>query len=67
MCFRLSCHFIFCVQNLVQVLSTFHDLEESNILSPYMNDSIKEVSKASRAFEAKESAPLIAGMIYLKD
>ncbi|KAL8466919.1 hypothetical protein ACS0TY_035843 [Phlomoides rotata] len=43
-----------------KVLSTFRDLEESNILSPYMNDSIKEVSRASRAFEAKESAPLIA-------
>ncbi|KAI3460491.1 hypothetical protein Pfo_017154 [Paulownia fortunei] len=43
-----------------KVLSTFHDLEESNILSPYMNDAIKEISRASQAFEAKESAPPIA-------
>lgn len=51
------------MQTLVQVLSTFRDLEESNILSPHMNDSIKEVSRAGRAFETKESAPLIAGTI----
>ncbi|KAK6131022.1 hypothetical protein DH2020_035233 [Rehmannia glutinosa] len=43
-----------------KVLSTFRDLEESNILSPYMNDAIKEISRASQAFEAKESAPPIA-------
>ncbi|KAG8389810.1 hypothetical protein BUALT_Bualt01G0017200 [Buddleja alternifolia] len=43
-----------------KVLSTFRDLEESNILSPYMSDAIKEISRASQAFEAKESAPPIA-------
>lgn len=48
---------------LVQVISTFRDLEESNILFPYMNNAIKEISRASQAFEAKESAPPIAGTI----
>ncbi|KAL0365954.1 UNVERIFIED_CONTAM: Exocyst complex component SEC5A [Sesamum radiatum] len=43
-----------------KVLTAFNDLEESNILNPHMNDAIKEISKASRAFEAKESAPSIA-------
>ncbi|GER34041.1 exocyst complex component [Striga asiatica] len=43
-----------------KVLGTFRDLEESNILSPYMNDAIREISKASQAFEAKESAPPVA-------
>ncbi|EYU36852.1 hypothetical protein ABFS82_14G306300 [Erythranthe guttata] len=43
-----------------KVLNTFRDLEESNILSPYMNDAIKDISRASQAFEAKESAPPIA-------
>ncbi|GFP80193.1 exocyst complex component sec5a [Phtheirospermum japonicum] len=43
-----------------KVLSTFRELEESNILSPYMNDAIKEITRASQAFEAKESAPPIA-------
>ncbi|CAK9134709.1 unnamed protein product [Ilex paraguariensis] len=43
-----------------QVHSTFRDLEESNILCPYMNDAINEMSKACQAFEAKESAPPIA-------
>lgn len=52
-----------CVQTLVQVLSTFHDLEESNILSPHMSNAVKEVSRAGQAFEAKESAPPVAGMI----
>lgn len=51
------------VNILVQVLSTFRDLEESNILSPHMSDAVKEVSKAGQAFEAKESAPPVAGMI----
>ncbi|CAA0812908.1 Exocyst complex component SEC5A [Striga hermonthica] len=43
-----------------KVLGTFRDLEESNILSPYMNDAIREISIASQAFEAKESAPPVA-------
>ncbi|KAL3641695.1 hypothetical protein CASFOL_012510 [Castilleja foliolosa] len=42
------------------VLGTFRELEESNILSPYMNDAIKEITRASQAFEVKESAPPIA-------
>ncbi|PIN21214.1 Sec5 subunit of exocyst complex [Handroanthus impetiginosus] len=46
-----------------KVHGTFCDFEESNILSPYMSDAIKEISKASQAFEAKESAPPVAGMI----
>lgn len=47
---------------LLQVQSTFHDLEESNILRPYMSDAILEISKACQAFEAKEAAPPIAGI-----
>ncbi|XP_031389496.1 exocyst complex component SEC5A-like isoform X2 [Punica granatum] len=43
-----------------KVHSTFRDLEESNILRPYMNDCIKEISKACQAFEVKESAPSVA-------
>ncbi|XP_052200821.1 exocyst complex component SEC5A-like isoform X2 [Diospyros lotus] len=43
-----------------KVHSTFRDLEESNILRPFMSDAIKEISKACHAFEAKESAPSIA-------
>ncbi|XP_059287084.1 exocyst complex component SEC5A-like [Lycium ferocissimum] len=43
-----------------EVQNTFRDLEESNILCPYMSDSIKEISKACHAFEAKESAPPVA-------
>lgn len=46
---------------LVQVLNTFRDLEESNILRSYMSDAIKEIYKACQAFEVKESAPSIAG------
>lgn len=41
---------------IVQVQTTFQDLEESNILRPYMSNSITEISKAWQAFEAKESA-----------
>ncbi|KAK9912143.1 hypothetical protein M0R45_036016 [Rubus argutus] len=44
----------------VKVCNTFRDLEESNILQPYMRDAIIEISKACEAFEAKESAPSIA-------
>jgi exocyst complex component 2 len=43
-----------------KVQSTFNDLEESNILRPYMSEAINEISKACKAFEAKEAAPPIA-------
>ncbi|KAL6504483.1 hypothetical protein OROGR_026406 [Orobanche gracilis] len=43
-----------------KVVTTFRDLEESNIISQYMNDAVKEISRASQVFEAKESAPPIA-------
>lgn len=46
----------------VKVLHTFREFEESNILHPYMCDSIKEVSKACQALEVKESAPAIIVM-----
>ncbi|ESQ34678.1 hypothetical protein EUTSA_v10006745mg [Eutrema salsugineum] len=49
-----------------KVQSTFHDFDESYILHPYMSDSIKEVSKACQAFEAKESAPHSAVMALRK-
>ncbi|XP_021771596.1 exocyst complex component SEC5A-like [Chenopodium quinoa] len=45
-----------------KVLDTFREFEESNILRPYMCDSIKEVSKACQALEVKESAPAIIVM-----
>lgn len=47
----------------LQVCNTFRDLEESNILQPYMRDAIIEISKACEAFEVKESAPSIAGIL----
>ncbi|KAJ9557124.1 hypothetical protein OSB04_011738 [Centaurea solstitialis] len=43
-----------------KVHNTFLDLEESNILHPYMNDAITAISKACEAFEAKDAAPSIA-------
>ncbi|KAL9243691.1 hypothetical protein vseg_017548 [Gypsophila vaccaria] len=46
----------------VKVLNTFREFEESNILQTYMSDSIKEISKACRVLEAKESAPAIIVM-----
>ncbi|CAH2036657.1 unnamed protein product [Thlaspi arvense] len=49
-----------------KVQSTFHDFDESYILHPYMSDTIKEVSKACQAFEAKESAPPSAVMALRK-
>jgi exocyst complex component 2 len=49
-----------------KVQSTFHDFDESYILHPYMSDTIKEVSKACQAFEAKESAPHSAVMALRK-
>ncbi|KAL1820183.1 hypothetical protein ACET3Z_015052 [Daucus carota] len=42
-----------------KVQNTFQDFEELNILRPYMNDSIMEISKACQAFEA-DSAPSVA-------
>lgn len=42
-------------------MSAFRDLEESSLQS-YMRDAINEISKACIAFEAKESAPPIAGI-----
>ncbi|XP_023748778.1 exocyst complex component SEC5A isoform X2 [Lactuca sativa] len=43
-----------------KVHNTFLDLEESNILRPFMSDAIIDISKACEAFEAKEAAPSVA-------
>ncbi|KAL7588543.1 hypothetical protein Lser_V15G38145 [Lactuca serriola] len=43
-----------------KVQGSFNDLEESNVLFPYMSDAIMDISKACQAFEAKEAAPTIA-------
>ncbi|KAL3504465.1 hypothetical protein ACH5RR_034306 [Cinchona calisaya] len=43
-----------------KVLNTFRDIEESNVLQPSLIASIKQISKACQAFEAKESAPSVA-------
>ncbi|KAL8171929.1 LOW QUALITY PROTEIN: hypothetical protein V2J09_023733 [Rumex salicifolius] len=43
-----------------KVLHTFQDFEESNILRPYMSDAIKDISRACKSLEAKESAPPLA-------
>ncbi|KAL5714951.1 Exocyst complex component S5A [Ranunculus cassubicifolius] len=40
-----------------KIHNTFRDLEEINILRPYMSDAIKEISRACQAIEGKESAP----------
>ncbi|KAL8167274.1 hypothetical protein V2J09_008773 [Rumex salicifolius] len=40
-----------------KVLNTFQEFETTNMLRPYMSDAIKDVSKASQALEAKDSAP----------
>ncbi|CAI0377217.1 unnamed protein product [Linum tenue] len=45
-----------------KVHGTFADLEESYILRSYMSDAIKEISKACKAFEVKESAPPTAAL-----
>jgi hypothetical protein len=47
---------------LMQVLNTFRDLEESNILRSFMSDVIDKISKACQSFEVKESAPPLAGI-----
>ncbi|KAK9110485.1 hypothetical protein Sjap_018545 [Stephania japonica] len=41
----------------VKVHNTFRDLEETNILLPYMSDAIKEIFRACQAIEGKESSP----------
>ncbi|KAJ0959919.1 hypothetical protein J5N97_000320 [Dioscorea zingiberensis] len=41
----------------VKVLNTFRDFEESNILLPYMSDTVNEIAKACQALERKEAAP----------
>ncbi|KAF6163401.1 hypothetical protein GIB67_029250 [Kingdonia uniflora] len=46
----------------LKVHNTFCDLEESNILCPYMSDAIEEISKACQTLEGKESAPPSAVM-----
>ncbi|XP_073305161.1 exocyst complex component SEC5A-like isoform X2 [Primulina huaijiensis] len=43
-----------------KVHGTFRDLEESTMLGPYMSDAMKEISRASQVFEAKDSAPPVA-------
>lgn len=45
----------------IQVMNTFRDLEDSNVLYKHMRDATKEISKACQAVEAKESAPATAG------
>nr|GEV58849.1 exocyst complex component SEC5A-like [Tanacetum cinerariifolium] len=40
-----------------EVQNTFHDLDESNVLCPYMSDAIMDISKACQAFDSKEAAP----------
>ncbi|XP_071701582.1 exocyst complex component SEC5A-like [Rutidosis leptorrhynchoides] len=43
-----------------KVQSTFHELEESNVICPYMSDALIHMSKACQVFEVKEAAPTIA-------
>ncbi|KAG0470241.1 hypothetical protein HPP92_016338 [Vanilla planifolia] len=43
-----------------KVHNTFREFEESNILQPYMSDSIKEIADSCQALEGKESSPSIA-------
>lgn len=43
-----------------KVLNTFRDFEESNILLPYMSNSVNEIAKACQALERKETAPSLA-------
>ncbi|KAI3993207.1 hypothetical protein MKX01_009950 [Papaver californicum] len=46
----------------VKVHNTFRDLEEANILCPFMSDALKDISRACQAIEGKESAPPTAVM-----
>lgn len=53
------------VQDIVSVYETkvqnaFQELEESNVLRPFMRRAIREISKACSAFEGKDCAPLNA-------
>ncbi|KAJ0786185.1 putative exocyst complex component EXOC2/Sec5 [Helianthus annuus] len=43
-----------------QVQNTFLELEEANVICPYMSDAIMDISKACQAFDAKEAAPATA-------
>ncbi|KAI7747047.1 hypothetical protein M8C21_025233, partial [Ambrosia artemisiifolia] len=43
-----------------KVQNTFLELEETNVICPYMSDAIMDISKACQAFDAKEAAPTIA-------
>nr|XP_043637474.1 exocyst complex component SEC5A-like [Erigeron canadensis] len=43
-----------------KVQNTFQELEESNVICPYMRDAIMHISKACQAFEVKEAAPTVA-------
>ncbi|KAI4352869.1 hypothetical protein L6164_007080 [Bauhinia variegata] len=44
----------------VKVTNTFSDLEESNVLRPFMSDAVEDISRACVALEVKEAAPPIA-------
>ncbi|MFS7912430.1 putative exocyst complex component EXOC2/Sec5 [Helianthus anomalus] len=44
-----------------RVQNTFLELEEANVICPYMSDAIMDISKACQAFDAKEAAPASAG------
>ncbi|KAH9321769.1 hypothetical protein KI387_016408, partial [Taxus chinensis] len=41
-----------------KVQNAFQELEESNVLRPYMREAIREISKACTAFEGKDCAPM---------
>ncbi|KAK9073222.1 hypothetical protein SSX86_007546 [Deinandra increscens subsp. villosa] len=43
-----------------KVQNTFLELEESNVICPYLSDAIMDISKACQTFDAKEAAPTIA-------
>ncbi|KAK1427186.1 hypothetical protein QVD17_15869 [Tagetes erecta] len=43
-----------------KVQNTFLELEDANVICPYMSDAIMDISKACQTFDAKEAAPTIA-------
>ena len=43
-----------------KVQNAFQELEESNVLRPFMRRAIREISKACSAFEGKDCAPMNA-------
>ncbi|XP_076944306.1 exocyst complex component SEC5A-like isoform X1 [Bidens hawaiensis] len=43
-----------------KVQNTLLELEESNVICPYMTDALMDISKACHTFDAKEAAPTIA-------